>query len=250
MTRLCLLLQNGGVLLFSKFIKIKTSRFIHAGTWKKLDHNFPKLNQKLHFLKSGCSSASGFLPLSHQGAFLFQRGLRDSYFLPLLNCCQNCHLVRNAGSKITPLSPGKPPTGVPITLQTPNQSSAAINTKPGKHTLTNLSGDLRERLHAALPVVAFGSQRGDVVPPQGCHDVNHGLGLVGVWGHHSREEVVPGVIAQLGSCGCIADLRYLQTEWQVMQANLITFYTTSLYLWKACNRLCTGIVQNQTSCFN
>lgn len=90
MTRLCLLLQSGGVLLFPKFIKIKTSRFIPAGTGKKLslDYNFPKLNQKLHFLKSGCGSADGcFLPLTHQGAALSKRVKRCTFsasFLKLL----------------------------------------------------------------------------------------------------------------------------------------------------------------------
>lgn len=256
MARLCLWLQSGRVLLFSKFIKIKTSRFISAETWKKLslDHNCPKLNQKLHFLKSGCSSAPCcFLSLNHQAAEPFQKG-QEIFFAFLLKLLPE--LPRWQTCRITHLSPGNTPTGVLITLHTPNQNSAmlcnsaAINTKPDKHTLTNFPGDLGERLHTTLPIVAFRSQCWDIVPPQGCHDVDHGLCLVGVGRDHAREVVIPGVIAQLRSCRCIADLRYLQTEPQVMQANLITFYSTYLCLWKACNRLYTGIVQNQVSCFN
>lgn len=147
------------------------------------------------------------------------KGSRDIYFLPLfLNCCQNCQLGRCARSKIPHLSPGNTCRGVVITLHAPSQSSAMLcdsapgNTKPDEHTLTDFSGDLGERLHTTLPIVAFGSQRWDVVPPQGCHNVNNGLCLVGVWWDHSREVVVPGVVAQFWSCRCIADLRYLQTE--------------------------------------
>ena len=191
-----------------------------------MDYDFPKPNQ-LHVLKSGCNSAVGcFLPLTQQGALPFQKG-QGTYIFCLsqelfFNYCQNCHLSRRVSSKIIHnplhLSPGNMPAGVLITLCRPRQSSvmlcnpAAINTKSDKHTLTNFSGDLGERLHAAFSIVAFGSQRRHVVPPKGCHNVNHGLCLVGVRWDHSREKVVPGVIAQFWSCRCIADLRYLQIK--------------------------------------
>lgn len=159
------------------------------------------------------------MPLSHQGAPPFQKAQETHIFCLsqelFLNYCQNCLLGRCTSSKIIHkplhLSPGYTPAGVLISsamLCNP----AAVNTKPDKHTLTNFSGDLGERLHATLSIVAFGSQRRHVVPPKGRHDVNHGLCLVGVRWDHSREEVIPGVIAQFWSCRCIADLRYLQIE--------------------------------------
>lgn len=75
--------------------------------------------------------------------------------------------------------------------------------------LTDFSGDLDESLHSAFSIIPLRCQRGDVVPSHGGHDVQHGLSLVGIGRHNPREEVVPGIIAQLGRCGCIADLRDL-----------------------------------------
>lgn len=76
--------------------------------------------------------------------------------------------------------------------------------------LTVLSGLLNERVNAAFAVVPLGGHRGDVVPAHGFDDVHHGLGLVGVRGHHPGEEVVAGVIAQFRSCGGVAHLRDLR----------------------------------------
>lgn len=160
-----------------------------------------------------------------------------------INYCQKCHLgrceSRKSIRKPLHLSPGKMPAGVPTTSCRPRHNSAMLwnlaakNTKPDKHTLTNFSGDLGECLHTTLSIVAFWSQRWDVVPPKGRYNVNHGLCLVGVWWDHSREEVIPGVITQFWSCRCIADLRYLQIEWQVIQAKIIPFYTIYSNVWKA-----------------
>lgn len=77
---------------------------------------------------------------------------------------------------------------------------------------TGFSGDLDEGLHAALPVVALGGQRGHVVPRHRRHDVHHGLSLVGVRRHHAGEEVVAGVVAQLGGGGGVADLGNLEEK--------------------------------------
>lgn len=191
-----------------------------------MDYDFPKLNQS-HLLKSGCNSAGGcFLLQTHQGVPPFQKGQETHIFCLsqdlFLNYCQNCHLGRCTSSKIIHnrlyLSPGNMTASVLIMLHRTRETSvmlcnpAAINTKPDKHTLTNFSGDLGECLHSTLSIVAFRSQRRDVVPPKGCNDVNHGLCLVGVWWDNSREEVIPGVVTQFWSCRCIADLRYLQIE--------------------------------------
>lgn len=62
-------------------------------------------------------------------------------------------------------------------------------------TLTILSGFLDEGIHSALSIAPFGGHCGDVVPVHGPHNVYHGLGLVGVRGYHSGEEVVAGVVA-------------------------------------------------------
>lgn len=74
---------------------------------------------------------------------------------------------------------------------------------------TCFSGDLDEGLDAALAVVSLRGERGHVVPLHGCDDVHHGLGLVRVWRHHAGEEVIAGVVAQLGRRGGVADLRDL-----------------------------------------
>lgn len=71
---------------------------------------------------------------------------------------------------------------------------------------TCFSGYLNEGIHAALAVVALRCQRGDVVPPHGLDYVQHGLGLVGVGGHHTGEELVAAVVAQLRGGGGVADL--------------------------------------------
>lgn len=71
---------------------------------------------------------------------------------------------------------------------------------------TCFSGYLLEGVHAALSIVPLGRQRGDVVPAHGFHDVQHGLGLVGVRRHHAGEELVAAVVAQLGGGGSVADL--------------------------------------------
>lgn len=66
--------------------------------------------------------------------------------------------------------------------------------------ITCFFGELREGLHALLPVAALRGDGGDVGPAQGPDDVHHGLGLEGVRRNHPREEVVPPVIAQLRGC--------------------------------------------------
>ncbi len=75
--------------------------------------------------------------------------------------------------------------------------------------LTVLSRLLDKRINATFSVVSLRSYSGDIVPAHGFDDVHHGLGLVGVWGHHPGEEVVAGVIAQLRSRGGVAHLRDL-----------------------------------------
>ena len=77
--------------------------------------------------------------------------------------------------------------------------------------LTILSGLLYKRINATFSVVSLRGYSGNIVPAHGFDNVHHGLGLVGVWGHHPREEVVAGVITQLRSRGGIAHLRDL---WQ------------------------------------
>lgn len=81
-----------------------------------------------------------------------------------------------------------------------------------ERVLTGFSRDLDKSLHATFSIIPLGCQRGDVVPAHGGHDVQHGLSLVGIGWHDPREEVVPGVIAQFGRCGCVADLRDLLRE--------------------------------------
>lgn len=75
---------------------------------------------------------------------------------------------------------------------------------------TCFSGYLQEGVDAALSVVALRRQRGDVVPAHGFNYVHHGLGLVGVGRHHTGEEFVAAVVAQLGGSGGVADLRDLK----------------------------------------
>ena len=77
---------------------------------------------------------------------------------------------------------------------------------------TCFSGYLLEGVHAALPVVSLGGQRGDVVPAHGFHYVQHGLGLVGVGRHHAGEELVAAVVTQLRGGGSVADLRDLRNR--------------------------------------
>lgn len=75
--------------------------------------------------------------------------------------------------------------------------------------LTVLSRLLNERIDAAFSIVSLRSYSGDIVPAHGFDNVHHGLGLVGVRGHHPGEEVVAGVITQLRSGGGVAHLRDL-----------------------------------------
>lgn len=75
-----------------------------------------------------------------------------------------------------------------------------------KKKLTILSGLLNECINAAFSVVSLRSHSGHIVPAHGFHNVHHGLGLVCVWGHHSGEEVIAGVITQLWSRGGVAHL--------------------------------------------
>ena len=69
-----------------------------------------------------------------------------------------------------------------------------------------------EGVDAALSVVALRHHSGHVVPAHGLHDVHHGLGLVGVRGHHPGEEVVARVVAELGGRGGVAHLGDLEEE--------------------------------------
>lgn len=71
---------------------------------------------------------------------------------------------------------------------------------------TCFSGYLNEGVNTALSVVALRRQRGDVVPSHGFDYVQHGLGLVGVRRHHTGEELVAAVVAQLRGSGGVADL--------------------------------------------
>lgn len=75
---------------------------------------------------------------------------------------------------------------------------------------TCFSGYLEEGVDPALSVIALGGYRGDVVPAHGFNYVHHGLGLVGVRRHHTGEELVAAVVAQLRGSGGIADLRDLR----------------------------------------
>ena len=72
--------------------------------------------------------------------------------------------------------------------------------------LTIFSCLLYEGVNAAFPVAALRGHGGDVVPAHEPDDVHHGLRLIGVWGHHAREEVVASVVTQLGSRGGVAHL--------------------------------------------
>lgn len=78
--------------------------------------------------------------------------------------------------------------------------------------LTYFSGDLHERFNATFTVVSFGGQRGHVVPAHRRDYIQHGLRLVRIRRNDAGEEVVAGVVAQLRSRGCIADLRDLQRK--------------------------------------
>ncbi len=80
-----------------------------------------------------------------------------------------------------------------------------------RHT-TCFSGYLEEGVDAALSVVALGGQRGDIVPAHGFDYVHHSLGLVGVRRHHTGEELVAAVVAQLRGRGGIADLGDLRDK--------------------------------------
>lgn len=110
-----------------------------------------------HWLLSSLkSSRSCPLPKGSRDIYIFVSLLKLLPELPAWQMCkkQNPHL-----------SPGKTHRRVVITLHAPSQSSAVLcdsapgNTKPDEHTLTDFSGDLGERLHTTLPIVAFGSQR-------------------------------------------------------------------------------------------
>lgn len=152
---------------------------------------------------------------------------------PLPKLAPKCHLDRPWTTESFIISPASPWSGQPGSglCRSPNysvqigelegaaQTSATCRLQTpssNKYTLTYLPGDLREGLHTALSVVALGSQGRHIIPPQGRHDVHHGLRLVRVGGDHAREEVIPGVITQLWGCGCIADLRYLQNKRQAV----------------------------------
>lgn len=76
--------------------------------------------------------------------------------------------------------------------------------------LTCFPGQLHECVHAFLAVAALRRHRGDVVPAHGLDDVHHGLSLEAVRGNHAGEEVIAPVVAQLGRCGGVADLRDLR----------------------------------------
>lgn len=78
--------------------------------------------------------------------------------------------------------------------------------------ITCFSGYLEEGVNAALSVVALGGQCGDVVPAHGFDYVHHGLGLVGVRRHHTGEELIAAVVAQLRGSGGIADLGDLRDK--------------------------------------
>lgn len=78
--------------------------------------------------------------------------------------------------------------------------------------LTIFSCLLYEGVNAAFPVAALRGHGGDVVPAHEPDDVHHGLRLIGVWGHHAREEVVASVVTQLGSRGGVAHLGNLQKQ--------------------------------------
>ena len=82
--------------------------------------------------------------------------------------------------------------------------------RPGPK-LTSFSRDLHKSLNPTLSVVALRGQRGHVVPSQCPHYVHHGLGLVGVGGHHAGEEVIACGVAELRGRGRVADLGDL--EW-------------------------------------
>lgn len=78
--------------------------------------------------------------------------------------------------------------------------------------LTVLPRLLNERVHATFPVVPLRGHRGHVVPSHGLDDVHHSLGLVSVWWHHTWEEIVARVVAQLRRSGSVAYLWYLHRE--------------------------------------
>lgn len=75
--------------------------------------------------------------------------------------------------------------------------------------LTVLPRLLNKSVNATFSIVPLGGHRGDVIPAHRLHNVHHGLGLVRVRWHHSREEIVAGVVAELWSGGGITHLRYL-----------------------------------------
>lgn len=75
--------------------------------------------------------------------------------------------------------------------------------------LTVLSRLLNKGIHTTFSIVSLRRYSGDVVPAHGFDNVHHGLGLVGVWGHHPGEEVIAGVITQLRSRGGVTHLRNL-----------------------------------------
>lgn len=76
--------------------------------------------------------------------------------------------------------------------------------RPG--ILTVLSRLLNERVNTALAIVPLRGHCGNVVPSHGLDDIHHGLSLVGVWGHHTGEEVIAGVVTQLWGRGGVAHL--------------------------------------------
>ncbi len=124
----------------------------------------------------------------------------------------NTNLCRTFGKKFNSVSQSVAISEARRTSED-NLEPSYRNTFQNVHwKLTAFSWDLNESLHTALAIVPLRCQRGDVVPAHGGHDVQHGLGLIGVGRHNPGEEVVPGVIAQFRRCGCIADLRDLLKE--------------------------------------
>lgn len=104
--------------------------------------------------------------------------------------------------------------------------------------LTVLPRLLNERIDATLPVVPLRSHGGDVVPAHGFDDVHHGLGLVGIRGHHAGEEVVAGVVAELGGRGGVAHLRDLRERkkergglWTICFVHINYLYSRKGCMW-------------------
>lgn len=78
-----------------------------------------------------------------------------------------------------------------------------------------------EGVNTAFSIVALRGNCGDVVPAHGFDDVQHSLGLVGVRRHHTGEELIAAIVAQLRGRGGIADLWDLRhTDWSVMTKGL------------------------------